>query len=429
MFKLIAMKIIKFLQFIPLLFCVFGLAQETTSINDFNFESTTNPAFTLLDETPTQINTPDNVKALGLYLSNGFSNTNIALEVNPYWLIDFKIKRTYQDYRGLKINQNNKSYIDPFIGLKTNSSLSIGYLEKQFEGFETDKKTIAIGYRTTILQFYNANRIENIKSVIQQIDNGVTDPIHKLFEEFLAGEGVNFPGSGSCNALATDLELKSKYETLADDFLFRVLDQQDPDDPDPLATRAHAVLSALDKLTITKEVLVANYFKDRCSNIKSFVNNPKTIKPIFRLDGAVAYSLLFKENEISTDTANRFGAWLTADFAVQFNTETYLHFYGIGKYVDDEFNINESGLYTKEHFWDYGGKLELELKKFKFSYEYLKRSLNNDLYRSVGNISYQLNTSLSLIGGFGKDFPVTDNLVTVLGISWGLDGGIDSIFN
>ncbi len=422
------MKILKPLTLLVFLCSTVVFAQENISINDFNFESTTNPAFSLLEETPTQINTPDNLKALGLYLSNGFSNTNIAVEVNPYWIIDFDIKRSYQNYRGIKTNKNGKTFIDPFIGLKTNSSFSVGYIDKQFDTFEDQKKTIAIGYRTTVLQFFNANRIEKIQNAIQQIDNGVTSPLNKLFEEFLAGEAVNFPGSGSCNALETDLDLKTKYETLAQDFLDRIIEDQDPDDPDTFAIRGKNILSSTDRLNISNTEVVNSYFKDRCENIKTFVTNPKTIKPVFRLDGAVGYSLLFKENEINTATANRFGAWLTADFAVQFNSKSYLHLYGVGKYVDDGFNLNEAGVYNNQNFWDYGGKVELELVKLKFAYEYLKRSINNEQFRSVGNITYQVNKKISVTGGFGKDFPLENNLVTILGINWGLDLGEDSFF-
>ncbi|QXP60736.1 hypothetical protein [Olleya sp. HaHaR_3_96] len=416
-------------KFLFFLVCGFSFAQDNVSVNDFNFESTTNPAFSLLGETSTEINTPDNLKALGLYLSNGFSNTNIAVEVNPYWLIDFEVDRSYQNYRGLKTNVKGKTYIDPFIGLKTNSSFSIGYIDKQFSGFEVEKKTLAIGYRTTILQFYNTNRLDKIQDVIQQIDNGVQRPLNKLFEEFLAGENINFPGSGSCIALETDLELKAKYEGLAQDFLDRILDEQAADDPDALAIRGVNILSGIDRLKITKGEVVSSYFEDRCENIKNFVTNPKIIKPVFRLDGALGYSVLFKENEVSAATANRFGAWLTADVAVQFNSQSYLHFYGIGKYVDDGFNIDSAGLYSNRHFWDYGGKVELELKKLKFSYEYLMRSIDSDQLRSVGNITYQVNNNISVTGGFGKDFPSDNNLVTILGINWGLDLGEVSFFD
>ena len=110
-------------------------------------------------------------------------------------------------------------------------------------------------------------------------------------------------------------------------------------------------------------------------------------------------------------------------------TVGYLHFYGIGKYVDDGFNIDSAGLYSNQHFWDYGGKVELELKKLKFSYEYLMRSIDSEQFRSVGNITYQVNNNISVTGGFGKDFPSDNNLVTILGINWGLDLGENSFFD
>ncbi len=91
--------------------------------------------------------------------------------------------------------------------------------------------------------------------------------------------------------------------------------------------------------------------------------------------------------------------------------------------MDEGFNIDEEGFYFNESFWDYGGKLELELNKFKLGYEYLKRSGDEERFRSVGNISYQLNDEIIITGGFGKDFPVDNNLVTILGINWGFDLG------
>ena len=56
------------------------------------------------------------------------------------------------------------------------------------------------------------------------------------------------------------------------------------------------------------------------------------------------------------------------------------------------------------------------------------RSIDSDQFRSVGNITYQVNNNISVTGGFGKDFPSDNNLVTILGINWGLDLGEDSFF-
>ena len=63
----------------------------------------------------------------------------------------------------------------------------------------------------------------------------------------------------------------------------------------------------------------------------------------------------------------------------------------------------------------------MDLNKFKLSYEYLRRSGDGEKFRSVGNLTFQLTTGMSITGGFGKDFPVDNNLVTLLGINWGLN--------
>ncbi len=383
-------------------------AQENASINDFNFESVSNPAFTLLDESPSQIYTPDNIKSLALYLSNGFENTNIAVELNPYWYIDFEGKRSYRNYRGIKKGKDGEDRIDPFIGLKTSWSVSVGYLNKTFASIDTARNVLGIGARTTIVQLYSKDRVKKVNNAIQKIEVGVTDKLNAAFEFYYTEEN-NKIGSGTCEEINTNQELKNKFLQSASDFLER----DDTKD----------ILTSMGLQSITNEQVVTRYFKERCTLVESFVNNPKNIKPNFRLDGAIGYSILFKENDINSSTANRFGSWLTADVALGLSKERYLHLLAIGKFIDDGFQLDANGMYTSNTFWDYGAKVELEVNKFKFSYEYLKRSGDEDQFRSVGNITYQLNSNFSLVGGFGKDFPVDDNLVSILGINWGLNSG------
>ncbi|MDC8002431.1 hypothetical protein POV27_00070 [Aureisphaera galaxeae] len=383
-------------------------AQENASINDFNFESVSNPAFTLLDESPTQIYTPDNIKSLALYLSNGFENTNIAVELNPYWYIDFEGKRSYRKFRGIKKNAQGEDVIDPFIGLKTDWSVSLGYLNKTFTSIDTAKNVAGIGARTTIVKLYSKDRVKKVNDAISKVEVGVTDRLNEAFEFFYT-EDNNKPGSGTCEEINTDQELKNQFLQSASDFLER-------DDTKEL-------LQQMGLQSITAEEVVTRYFKERCELVESFVNNPKNVRPNFRLDGAIGYSVLFKDNEFNTSTANRFGTWLTADVALGMAKDRYLHILAIGKYIDDGFQLDANGQYTSTSFWDYGAKVELEFDKFTFSYEYLERSGDDDQFRSVGNITYQINTNFSLVGGFGKDFPEDDNLVSILGINWGLNSG------
>lgn len=403
----------KYFSFVLMLCFTIGLfAQEkVVSINNFNFESTTTPAFTLLGESPTVINTPQNLKSLGVYISNGFTNTNFAVEINPYWFIKSESQRSYKTYRGIKTNRNGKTYLDPFIGWKTNSSISFGLISKKYDGFEQENKVIAIGGRTTMLQLYNTPRLNELLDVIKINSREELGVLEAEFEAFYANiDGNSKPGTGTCNEIKDDKLLYNSFLNAAEEFL-----QMDD----------NQIIIQSTNPNITKEELVTSYFEKRCKIVSSFVNNQKTIKPILRLDGAVGYSVLYLENEFNGATANRFGTWLTADVALKFDNKNYLHILALGKYLKDDFNINEDGQYFSDNFFDIGGKLELELNRFKLSYEYLRRtgSVSENLYRAVGNITYQLNEKISITGGFGKDFPVEENLISIIGLNWGLDLG------
>ena len=372
------------------------------SINDFNFESVTNPAFILLDETPTSISTPNNLKSLALYVSNGFSNNNIALEINPYWIFGGNDDTSYREYRGIKGDK-----INPFKSLETNTTFSLAYLDKEFQGIEGERKVFAIGLRTTILEAYG-KRTSEIVGIIKSLEGDYENDIMKSFDTYVRRPGVNLdsPSTEKCGNFE---KYRKDYEASAIAFL----------NTNPEYKMQYS----------NSDKLLEAYFKGRCARINNFYLNRKNIKPIFRLDGALGYSVLFQENDVDASTANRFGSWLTADLAIKFTDQNYLHAYGIGKYIDDGFVIGDDGTFGTASFWDYGGKIELELERFKFSYEYLRREGNGEQFRSVGNITFQLSQTMSITGGFGKDFPQEDNLVSLIGINWGLNLGEEAFTN
>lgn len=386
-----------------------GISQEQPSINDFNFESVSNPAFVLLDETPSAINTPESLKSLALYLSNGFSNTNIALEVNPYWVLGWSDADTsYEAYRGI-VKKEGGQHIDPFKRLITNSSVSLGYIDKQFEGLESPRKVIALGGRFTLFEFYDAKRTREVLNVVSAVSGGHSNITLDLFDAFIQAppRDLSTPnGPEFCEEFASTGAIPEEYQDAAIGFFIKYPEVKEQYD--------------------TPEALLEMYFTENCEVSNAFIFNTKNIKPTARLDGAIGYSWLFKENDVNASTANRFGAWLTADVALALSNTNYIHIYGIGKYVDDGFMINEEGAFFNDTFWDFGAKIELEYNRFKFSYEYLERAGLDDQFRSVGNITYQLSPQMSLVGGFGKDFPVDDNLITLLGINWGINSGEDS---
>ncbi len=393
--------------FFILLLSVGLMAQETTTvgINDFNFESTTNPAFTLLEESPTQMNTPTNLRDVAVYLNNGIANTNLAVEVNPYWFVAPNKRQSYLRYRGFRWKQQSDQTTqtlvhNPFVAYETQTSVTVGYISKKFEGFEEERPVAAVGVRTTLISYYNVSRQNKMKEVVQGIRQGVSSEQNVAFKQFLDLNYTDLvqPDDRFCNRESSDPLLSPYLE-------------------------AAKVFRAQNDLSVSSETILKNYLGERCELVTAFVNNPKSIRPNFRLDGALAYSWLFAENSVDSATENRFATWLTADVAINFTESSYLHGYAIGKYLDDGFQLNANGEFTSETFWDVGGKVELDTNRLRIGVEYLKRFGMGEQERFVGSIVYQLNENLSLVGAFGEDFPDEENLVTLFGINWGIATG------
>lgn len=347
-------------------------AQKNVSLSEFQMSNSSSPAFQLLEETVTDIYTPENVKALVLHVQNNFGES-MAIEVAPYFFINTKSKsRTYYKYIGVT-KENNVLKQNPFSGLNT-TTLSFAYLKKDFETIAEDdeNKTFSIGARTTLLRFFNKEKIhKNAGSIL----NILSDPNLLLPEEIL--DMVEGPEKD---------EAEKKF----------FIEQQKID-----------------------------------NRFKPF---QKTIKPIFKLDGAVAYSSLFVDNSIDAKTVNRFGSWLTGEFSLILNqddeeskTNDYINLLFVARYVEDGFNAETTDSYTTEYYRDFGGKISLELGKFTLGYEYLIRNGSISSERSVGNISYALDKNISVTGGFGKDFQIENNLLAIFGINWGLNLGDSAV--
>lgn len=118
--------------------------------------------------------------------------------------------------------------------------------------------------------------------------------------------------------------------------------------------------------------------------------------------------------------------WTTLNLAINLNKENtqYLNFYVAGRYISDGLNQDDSQTYFKENSLDVGGKLELELKAFSIGYEFIIRNNNlNNTYWSVGNLRYKIYENLYLVGAYGKNFGEGRNLISLLGINWGINSG------
>jgi hypothetical protein len=90
----------------------------------------------------------------------------------------------------------------------------------------------------------------------------------------------------------------------------------------------------------------------------------------------------------------------------------------------DNNTIGTDGKLRKQQLIDIGAKAEFEFEDFSFAMEYLNRTnvdnalLNSD--RLTGIIRYKINESLSMTGSFGQNFGKVNNLISFVGINWGI---------
>ncbi len=355
----------RFSLFILLLVANLGIAQ--VDLSQFSMSNNSSPAFLLIEETPTIIYIPDNLKALSIYAMDNLGKS-LSLEVNPYFFINPNKKdRTFYKYIGVDNESDaTKRKQHPFSGLNT-TTISFAYLNKAYKGIGNDeKKTYSVGLRTTILRFFKKQEVYQNIVGMQTVLSKINVPVAIL------GQG---------------------------------------------------------------EEAIKKYYTEHINEINVlFKPYQKTIKPVFRLDGAVAYSTLFKENTTNSDTANRFGSWLTAQGSMILNEgsdskyNNYFNLLLTARYIDDGFNYNAENNYFKLHYLDFGGKIAFDYNKFTFGYEFISRNGSITSSRSVGSISYGISKDIVITGGFGKDFSTTnENLLTVFGINWGLNIGKKNI--
>lgn len=344
--------------------------QAGVNLNEFQMSNNTSPAFLLLEETVTDIYTPENVKALALHVQNNFGES-MAIEVAPYFFMNPKSKnRTYYKYIGVYDDKGELKQ-NPFSGLNT-TTISFAYLKKDYENIESDNenKTFAIGARTTLIRFYNKKKVWDNANEISNALAQLGSPPQKI---------LSMP-------------------------------------PGP-----------------EKEEAIKKYYLEEQKVDERFKKYQKTIKPIFKIDAAGAYSNLFIDNSVNSNTVNRLGAWLTGEFSLiineddeQSSTNNYINLLITARYIEDGFNSSDGLEFSTNYYRDFGGKISMDMGKFSFGYEYISRNGSVSSKRSVGNISFAIDKNITLTGGFGKDFNLTDNLLTLFGVNWGINFGNSS---
>lgn len=352
--------------FISIQILSFGQSKENITLKDLEVPEA--PAMTLLDEAPSIVNRPNSPRAFVLSVINSFQGDysglpkNYALELTPFWFFSHK-KMNFFRYAGLTEHGMN-----PFAGIKM-TSLSLAYVNKTIKEDQPATSNISIGLRSTLIRFYR-------NDYYQELLDANLYAVSRLKRLETAKEAAG----ATPDLLFSD---PKRYHQIVK----RVIDSVEKSD---------SLITMIEKL---KE------------------------KPVFAIDGAVAYNAYFIDNNFSSNQSGRFGVWLTLNYSYRFskNSSNYLNIYGVGRFISDNTNLEDDMAGDRTEYFDFGGKMELEFDKLTIAYEFIHR-INDigDTYRSSGLLKYKINDNLYLTGAFGRNFGDADNLITLLGINWGI---------
>ncbi|MFN3445237.1 MAG: hypothetical protein ACK44D_05810 [Bacteroidia bacterium] len=339
-----------------------------------DIEIPTAPGFILLDQAPSSIERPNSPKAFAVSALNSFTESNglpknYAVEFTPFWFFKHP-KMNVLKYAGY----NDKTQ-RPFSSIKM-VSLSMAYINQLDSISLSPTNNISIGARTNILKVRSKN---NLKAIV------------------------------NANTVSVN-HLKRINELIVDR-----IGPADPIDPEGYKKK-HLELLMHFKDSLKNEISVAH----------SMLSDALIQKPVFAVDFAIAYNTFFTNNNFSTQQFGRLGTWLTLNYAQKLNNDNsnYLNLYAIGRFLQDGTNKNNIGEFVTQDFYDFGGKIELELDKFSIGYEYIFRSNNKaETYRSSGQLKYRIADNVLLTGAFGKNFGDNNNLISMLGINWGISTG------
>jgi hypothetical protein len=333
------------------------VAQNEIKIKDLEIPNA--PALSLLDETTTILETPKNIKTLTSSIANGLGN-NMAIEFSPYLL--FSNNKSFYDYNGFKmINNEVENENEKKLVEKGLFGQIITNFSVSIASVKKDSlNNLSVGLRTNLLTIQNPKRI-------------------KVF---------------------------SKAEKKYNEEIYKILVNEEPEN----------LSNNPEYIKLTKEY---NILLDSVASLNT--------KPLFSVDVAGGYSHVFTNNNYNSGTKGKVASWLTFSYNNEISTNSkgtssYVSFYGIGRFIQDNNYYEESSnnIISKD-FFDCGGKIEIDFGKLLFGYEYVSRLNEDNNYRSVGIIKYKISKDIVLNGGFGKNFENNQNLVSFLGINWGLD--------
>lgn len=333
------------------------------------------PAFILLDQTPSTIERPSSSKAFALSILNSFQDSNgipknYAVDFTPFWFFKHP-NMTSLKYAGYNV-ENKKQRV---FGNIERASISFAFITTNDTLTQKTINNLSIGLRFNLISIRSKQDIKDIIKANSDLIKSIRERDDRL---------NNFVDISLAATNPTLYHLKVKE--------FYAQDREKENSEEKL-----------------KDILAR--------------------KSVFAIDGAIGYNNFYLDNKFSNGHFGRFGAWLTLNYSWHIdknaNGKNYFNLYAIGRYLSDGTSIS-NGEYQKQNFYDFGGKAEFEFKKISLAYEYIYRdSSNSNTFRSNGLLKYKISDNLLLTGAFGKNFGSNNNLISMLGINWGLSTGTE----
>ncbi len=358
--------------------------RDSVSLKDIEIPNS--PAFILLDKAPTSIERPTSSRAFMLNVVNSFTEgnglpKNYAVDFTPYWFAKHPNLTSFKNF-----GYDTKASKQKVFGQIKKASVSFAFVNTMDSLSATQVNNIALGLRVNIISIRSKKDIEDFKAA-----NAGLVKYLRLLDDKLNEAGIFYP---------IPIDDTDEWKKKKEDYDNKVKAF--------LATEELAKVDERDKLA---EIMKR--------------------KPLLALDGALAYNNFFLNNDFSQSHFGRFGAWMTLSISkgIQKSTSNnrYFNLYAIGRFISDGTEMKDNK-YVVKSFFDAGGKIELEFQRISFGYEYIYRSNDEvNTYRSSGLLKYKISDQLFLTGAFGKNFGKSDNLISMLGINWGLNTGNEKV--
>ena len=377
------------------------------------------PSVMLLGLASSDLETPKSKKAFMSSIVNSFSENDglpnaYAVELTPTHLFPLTEMDAlkYAGIKSIKKTDNSYEYKNNIFSEAKNVSVSFAFLRNyKIEDLDTENPSVSFSLRTTVFKIRNKKNIEAITDSNKNISKALTD----IQSEFYQSQKYK-------DIYASNITQSEKEKKIA---------------------------QAL-------EEFATEYYKAETEKYKKYLDE----KPAFQLDVASAYSTFFLDNQFKNNQFGKLGFWMTMSSGINLERtktpqkkedqnnekskviikeasttdaskiEKRLNFYAVARYMQDKTVYDAASGFSRTDNYDFGGKIELVYNRFSIGYEFIYRSSDlDDTYRSNGVINYKVSDSVYINAAFGKNYGDKNNLITFLGLNWGLDSKRKTLFS